>query len=234
MKFAKIIAAGAVGIFLLFGGITDIALGDHDWEAGSPEAELRSQFIAGLQQPGVAGYCTPEEERLIWDFLLDKIGNPYGAAGLMGNLYSESALRSTNLQQKYEKLLGHTDESYTLAVDLGLYKNFVSDRAGYGLAQWTTAGRKTNLLAFANDRGSSIADLDMQLEFLYHELEQSFPGVLAKLKNATSVREASDCVLTQFEMPKDQGPEVQIARAKAGDAFFYRYAFSPRETEGGE
>lgn len=234
MKFAKIIAVGAAGIFLLFGGITDIALGDHNWEPGSPEAELRTQILASLQQPGVAGYCTPEEERLIWDFLLDKIGNPYGVAGLMGNLYSESALYSANLQQKYETLLGHTDESYTLAVDLGLYKNFVNDRAGYGLAQWTTAGRKTNLLAFANDRGSSIADLDMQLEFLYHELEQGFPGVLAKLKAATSVREASDCVLTQFEMPKDQGLEVQKYRAGCAEAFYYRYAFSPRETEGEE
>ena len=144
MKFVKIIAAGAAGIFLLFGGVMDVALGEYEWEADSPEAELRSQMIASLQQPGVGKTCTPEEERLIWDFLLEKIGNPYGVAGLMGNLYAESALRSINLQQTYEKLLDHSDESYTLAVDLGIYppEKFINDRAGYGLAQWTHPSRK--------------------------------------------------------------------------------------------
>lgn len=230
MKFAKSIAAGAAGIFLLFGGITDIALGDHDWEAGSPEAELRAQILAGLQQPGVAGSCTPEEERMIWDFLLDKIGNPYGAAGLMGNLYSESALCSTNLEQKYETLLGHTDESYTLAVDLEIYKNFVIDRAGYGLAQWTYPSRKQRLADFARETGAaSIGDLNMQLDFLCEELRTCYPKVFQALREATSVRQASDIILTEFEKPNDQGIEVQKYRASAGEAFFYRYAFSPQE-----
>ena len=34
----------------------------------------------------------------IWEFLIEKIGNPYGVAGLMGNLYAESKLRQNNLQ----------------------------------------------------------------------------------------------------------------------------------------
>ena len=32
-------------------------------------------------------------ESQIADFLLSKIGNPYGVAGLMGNLYAESGLK---------------------------------------------------------------------------------------------------------------------------------------------
>ena len=37
--------------------------------------------------------------KYIWDFLLDRLGNPFGVAGLMGNLYAESALNPKNLQQ---------------------------------------------------------------------------------------------------------------------------------------
>ena len=34
------------------------------------------------------------------------------------------------------------DEQYTQAVDSGSYNRFTTDRAGYGIAQWTSAGRK--------------------------------------------------------------------------------------------
>ena len=78
-----------------------------------------------------------DNEKAIWDYLYGKIGNAYGVAGLMGNLYAESALRPNNLQNTYEKKLGLSDTQYTAKVDDGSYTNFVKDSAGYGLAQWT-------------------------------------------------------------------------------------------------
>lgn len=125
-------------------------------------------------------------EQHIWDVLYAKIGNPYGVAGLMGNLYAESGLQPNNLQNSYEESLGYSDSSYTQAVDSGSYTNFTSDSAGYGLAQWTVEDRKTPLLAFANARHCSIADLDMQLAFLCDELETKFPGVLDEDDNCRS------------------------------------------------
>lgn len=163
-------------------------------------------------------------ESLIWEVLYAEIGNAYGVAGLMGNLYSESGLRPNNLQDTYESSLGYSDESYTLAVDNGSYSRFTSDSAGYGLAQWTVSSRKSSLLSFANARGSSIADLDMQLAFLCQELRAKFPGVLSKLKTATSVREASNCVLFHFEIPLDQSEAVQVQRAANGSVYYSRYA----------
>ena len=74
-------------------------------------------------------------ERTIWTSLLKKIGNEYGVAGLMGNLYAESGLVSTNLQNSYQNALGFSDLTYTKAVDDGTYTNFEKDKAGYGLAQ---------------------------------------------------------------------------------------------------
>ena len=104
-------------------------------------------------------------EEKIWNFLMDKFDNAYGVAGLMGNLYAESGFRPQNLQNVYEKLLNRTDEEYTKQVDSGEYKDFVEDKAGYGLAQWTYWSRKEKLLKFAKDKKKSIGDLEMQLEF---------------------------------------------------------------------
>lgn len=163
------------------------------------------------------------DEAHIWEVLYAKIGNPYGVAGLMGNLYAESGLMPNNLQNSYEESLGYSDASYTQAVDSGSYTNFTSDSAGYGLAQWTVEDRKTPLLAFANARGCSIADLDMQLAFLCDELETKFPDVLSVLKNAKSVREASDYVLFNFEAPLDQSEAVQAQRAANGSVYYSRY-----------
>lgn len=166
--------------------------------------------------------AAPNESH-IWDILYEKIGNPYGVAGLIGNLYAESGLQPNNLQNSYEDSLGYSDASYTQAVDRGSYTNFTSDSAGYGLAQWTVEDRKTPLLAFANSRGCSIADLDMQLEFLCNELETKFPSVLSTLKNAKSVREASNSVLFNFEAPLDQSEAVQAQRAANGSVYYSRY-----------
>lgn len=163
------------------------------------------------------------DERKIWDFLMAKLGNAYGVAGLMGNLYAESALRSYNLQQSYEKSLKMTDTSYTNGVDNGTYKNFVNDKAGYGLAQWTYYSRKQGLLDYCKSKGCSIGDLNMQLEYLWKELGW-YNKVLPVLKSAKTVLEASNAVLFYYEAPADQGAAMQAKRAAYGQDYFDRYA----------
>ena len=68
-------------------------------------------------------------EKIIWDYLKQQEISDYGVAGIMGNLYAESALSPINLQNSYEKSLGMTDAQYTAAVDNGTYTNFVHDAA---------------------------------------------------------------------------------------------------------
>ena len=169
-----------------------------------------------------------DAEKTIWDFLHGKIGNAYGAAGMMGNLYAESALRPNNLQNTYEKKLGMTDSEYTAAVDGGSYTNFVKDSAGYGLAQWTYWSRKQALLEFAQAAGKSIGDLRMQLDFLWKEL-QGYTSVLNTLRGATTVKTASDAVLTGYERPADQGDAVKEKRAGYGQTYFDKYAGTKKE-----
>ena len=163
-------------------------------------------------------------EEQIWNFFKEKGFNDYGIAGLMGNLYAESALNPMNLENYYETRLGYTDASYTRAVDNGSYTNFVNDSAGYGLAQWTYYTRKRDLLNYVKSKSKSIGDLETQLEFLYKELEQDFQrSVFSVLLNAESVLEASNAVLINFERPTDQSVSVQERRSVFGQLYYDKY-----------
>lgn len=166
---------------------------------------------------------TTDNAKTIWDFLTSKGLNAFAVAGIMGNLKAESALNPKNLQQTYEKKLGYTDASYTEAVDNSTYNNFVKDCAGYGLAQWTYWSRKQALLEYAQSVKKSIGDLSMQLEFLWKEL-QGYKTVMSVLKTATSVKQASDIILTEYEKPANQGDSVKATRAKYGQAYYDKYA----------
>lgn len=163
-------------------------------------------------------------EEFIWSFLKAQGLTDAGAAGLMGNLYAESGLRSNNLQNSYEGKLGMTDVEYTEMVDKGTYTNFSNDRAGYGLAQWTYPTRKAALLAYAKAVGASIGSLEMQLSFLLKELRESYKLVHYVLVTATDVKTASNVVLLQFERPADQSETVKVKRASYGQKYFDKYA----------
>ena len=164
------------------------------------------------------------EDKKIWDFLLSKLNNPYGVSALMGNLYVESKLNPKDLQGSYSRKLGMTDDEYTNAVDNGSYSfdKFITDGAGYGLAQWTNCGRKENLYNFAKNKKSSIGDLDMQLDFLWDEL-QKYKTVINALYTAKNVREASDVVVKRYEKPKNQDEKYLASRAKYGQGFYDKF-----------
>ena len=186
-----------------------------------PSVDDEDKPVDGTPSTGSA-----DDEKTIWNFLMVHIDNEYGVAGLMGNLYAESALRSNNLQQSYETKLGYNDATYTAAVDNGSYDNFVKDSAGYGLAQWTYWSRKQDMLEFHKSKNKSIGDLRTQLEFLVKELSESYKGVWSDLKNATSILDASNSVLFKFERPANQGESVQKKRAEYGQKYYDKFAES--------
>ena len=121
----------------------------------------------------------------IWNFLIAAGLNKYGAAGLMGNLEKESGLNPENLENLCERRLKEagkpycTDKAYTAAVDAGQISRaeflnpLPGKQYGYGLAQWTSAGRKAGLYDLAKSKGVSIGDLEMQLEFLIRSEEHT-------------------------------------------------------------
>lgn len=214
------------------GGYIYVIEGNYSKQCKERKLKVNGKYIRGFVTPKFV-----EEKKelapmtkgivdtaIVWDFLLDKGLNEYGAAGLMGNLRAESAFKPTNLQNSYEKKLDLLDEEYTQCVDTGLYTNFAKDSAGYGLAQWTYHTRKKALKEYADSVGASIGNLQMQLEFLYKELSTSYKGVLKVLKNAKSIQEASDIVLTQFEKPADQSVSVKAKRAEYAFEYYWLHS----------
>lgn len=159
-------------------------------------------------------------EQKIWSFLMQEISNPYGVAGIMGNIKAESNFNPCNLQNSYEKRLCFTDESYTKAVDNGSYSrnSFCRDSAGYGLCQWTYWSRKQNLYDTMKKSGASIGDLFSQLSFMLDELRAY--RLLDSLKTAKSVKEASDLILTRYEKPADQSESAKKRRAEMGQTIY--------------
>ena len=164
------------------------------------------------------------DEEMIWNRLFAVIKNPYGVAGVMGNMKAESNCRSNNLQNTYEKSLGMTDAGYTAAVDDGSYTNFVKDKAGYGLVQWTYWSLKQGLYNYAKSVGKSIGDRDMQVDFFVKQMKEDYKAIWNILTTTKTVREASDAVLLKFERPADQSEAAQMKRAAYGQEFFDKFS----------
>ena len=154
-----------------------------------------------------------------------------GAIGTIDNLEAESdgfySNRMEYLLKTKLKADGYTytDESYTAAIDNGSIskEKFLHPRPGcqygFGLAQWTSPGRKDRLYNRAKQKGVSIADETMQLEYLIWELKNVYQNVWNMLTTATSIKAASDYFLVYFEAPANTGEAVRKGRADRGYLF---------------
>lgn len=168
-------------------------------------------------------------EQLIWDLLLDGIGNPYGAAAMMGNLRAESSLNPLNMTGTKAKQWRNGNE-YVSAVNNGSYDtySFAHDGIAFGLAQWLFWSRKQALAEFA--KGQDIGSVDVQIGYLFEELPK-YKTVWSGLLNATDISEASDLVMLKFEKP---GTVTETAKEKRRDfafRYFDTYYKSPEEIQ---
>ena len=159
-------------------------------------------------------YCATSNEKTVWNFLKGKGLTDAGTAGLMGNLKAESGIRSVVYQDSYKKSIGLTDQQYVDKVNAGTYTNFVNDKVGFGLAQWTFRTRKQALL---NKCKGKIGNLNCQLDYLYYELTTDFKSILSLLKSSNDISTCAIRVMVDFENPADQSQtkknyRVQLAK----------------------
>lgn len=150
-----------------------------------------------------------------WKYFTGKGLTEAGTAGLMGNLYAESAGFHPNrveflcIRRLKEAGKIYTDTTYTAAVDDGRitasqFLHPIPEKVyGYGLAQWTSPDRKKGLYSLCKSRGVSIADLQTQLDYIMGELVNKYSIVLQTLKHSANVRQSSNMVLYNFEQPAD-------------------------------
>ncbi len=161
-------------------------------------------------------------EQIMWKMLDNNGLNDYAKAGIMASVFAESGLEPRNLQNSFEKKLGYNDITYTKAVDNGKYKDFAKDGAGYGLCQWTYHTRKQALLDYAKKKEMSIGNLKMQISFMLREMKSDIKLVKA-LAEVSSIKEASDLILLNYERPADQSDKEKKKRASYAQEFFDKY-----------
>lgn len=169
--------------------------------------------------------------QIFWDFFKAKGLNEYGIAGLLGNIWEESGCKSNNLQNSFNKKFNMTDDEYVKAVDEGTYTNFIDDKAGFGLAQWTHNSRKKPFYEFMKKNNYSIGSFEGQLNFLYEELTGRYKSVWQTLQDAKTIREASDVVMLKFEKPANQSEQNQIERCACGQKYYDLYATKQEKKE---
>lgn len=149
-----------------------------------------------------AGYVPVdgEDAQSIWNFFLQKGLTKEATAGIMGNLYQESHFAANNMQNRYEG--EYNDETYTAAVDAGTYTNFVHDNVAYGIAQFKWWTLKRDLLAYAKTRGTSVGNLEMQLNFLWATMcdaQYDTLTLIPELNACTTPEEATIKFLQGYE-----------------------------------
>ena len=180
-------------------------------------------------------YIYSPYEKQIWDALMPVIQNEYGVAGLMGNLNAESIISPGRIQDDLTQQM-LPSHAYTQELNAGTISeyDFVYTKTfsyngrtygpAYGLAQWDWSPRRQNYWNYWHTFQHGIAgSLQFEVWFLLWELQNQYAGVFAVLQSATSVKQASDKVLHDFENPASQGPDVEQARAAMGQNLYDAY-----------
>lgn len=133
-----------------------------------------------------------------------------GACGLMGNMQAESSMRSNIAQRGMTHM---TDEAYTSAANLGQL-DFIHDSVGYGLCQWTYYSRKSNLLNYARQKGVSVGDEAMQVQFCLKELKTEYRSVWKTLTESDDLYQCTSKVCTDYERPAENNISVRYQFAR--------------------
>jgi hypothetical protein len=110
------------------------------------------------------------------------------AAGVVGNLWHESAMNSGIRQE-------------TGGVGQPNMATNVVDRTGYGVAQWGE-GSKQGLIDYAKANGLDPSSQAANYGFLKQHLSTSHAHVITHLKACSNRSEATKIFMSEYEMPK--------------------------------
>ena len=141
-------------------------------------------------------------DQAAFTFFVQKGLTNFQAAGIVGNLDQESGVSPTSVQ---------------------------SGGPGRGIAQWSVGGRwdtsaNDNVHAYATQQGESQTSLNLQLEFIWYEL-QTFSGYgLAQLRATTNVTDATVAFMSKYEIC---GTCVQTQRVNYAKAVLAAYGQIP-------
>lgn len=182
-----------------------------------------------------------ENVKTVYDKLTQNGFTHAGAVGLLGNLRAESKVKAHCVQ----KGMGFSDDQFAYMLDQLVNSDMDKKQltntmvkppfrsVGYGLAQWTTAERKAGLVLKARQKGTSVSDINTQMEFLLDELNSQYKGVKDVLTSTDSIPVASTKVLFNFEAPahKEQQVKYRIGLSNGIEDLLKKQGVDPSNTQ---
>lgn len=91
-------------------------------------------------------------------------------------------------------------------------------RGGYGLLQWTGPRRRA-LEAYAADHGASVADPDMQMDYLLTELQGPESRAWSRIQGAQNAEQAAAAIVNDFLRPAESHRASRERNYLAGVTF---------------
>ena len=169
-----------------------------------------------LSGGGGAVNLTGNENRdKVWNYLISKGLTPFQAAGMMGNMAAEAHFEP--------RLVEYAFSSPPHLSDTVPPNQNSNGQPGYGIVQFTSPGYKQALRDRSAQTGKIAGDLGLQLDYLW-ELLMSKPWGTS-LRATTTINDASDVFLKEFEIPSDIAGQIPIRRANA-EKIFNKYSGS--------
>lgn len=137
--------------------------------------------------------------KFAWDFLVKQDGfEPHIVAGFLGNFMVETG--TDNLDPTTEQTDGGP---------------------GRGIAQWEEGARFDQLVEFAKQKNTHWSDLQTQLEFVIHEINNDEQEAWAEIQKAKDPEEAAKLVSEYYLRPGIPNDEERVEKA---NAVFQKYA----------
>lgn len=162
--------------------------------------------ICNYNGPNISGASRTNIDTAV-KYLSGKGFNKTAIAGIIGNWVQESSVDPTNCQDSCESYSGGN----TAECAKDIYN------CGYGLAQWTSKNRKTNLVDFASKQNKSADSMQLQLDFFMWEVNNDYPTLIQEMNADSSVQ---DAVYTFEEIFERAGEPAYSNRVDfANDAF---------------
>ncbi len=157
------------------------------------------------QQATISG--TTNEEK-IWIYFVQHGYSKAATAGIMGNFKQESA---STFNPKIIQGGAIAPDNYKMKAGVG-----------FGLVQWTSAGRQKNLQKFADKQGRAITNLYAQLDFSVYE--QSKYSGLNGYKTISDPKEAAKVFHDKYEISDDYNRYGNINnRTSAAEEYYNQY-----------
>ncbi len=149
----------------------------------------------------------------IFNYLVGKGLTDFQAAGILGNMQSESHFEPRLVQYGFANSRG---EISVAGQPSSLDDNVPPGGAGYGIVQFTASNYKDDLRRISQEKGIIAGDLTLQLDYLWYTLTEGYlKGFADKLKATTDVASATLLFEVEYERHDGAPQPERIANAQS-------------------